>query len=132
MENYIVKFEKYEDEPLIGSIIFYNEQNIQLSKFDFNIDDIKSKNTSNYKTHNEMTLLDKKNIFENFILELNNGINTILEFIYTNGEISIKKINNIITFTLTSMCMGCSFSVTENTELINVFNLINLELENYK
>jgi hypothetical protein len=130
MENYIVKFEKYEDEPLIGSIIFYNEQNIQLSIFDFNIDDIKSKHTSNYNTHNAMTLLDKKNIFENFILELNNGINTRLEFIYTNGEISIKKINNIITFTLTSMCMGCSFSVIENTELINVFNLIKLELEN--
>lgn len=76
-----------------------------------------------------MTLSDKKNIFNNFVLELNNGLNTRLDFIFTNGDISIKKINNIITFTLTAMCLGCSFSVIQNNELINVFNLIKLELE---
>lgn len=137
MENYMIKFEKHEDDdeyesPLSGSILFYNEQNIQLSKFDFNIDDIKSKNVSNYKTHNKMTLANKIKIFNDFVLELTNGLDTRLDFIFTNGEISIEKINDIMTFSLTALCMGCSFSVTINNELINVFNLIKLELDKEK
>jgi hypothetical protein len=130
MDKYLVKYENNEDndednDEIYGSIIFYNENHIKMAQFDINIDDITSIDKNDNEIFNKLNYNNKKNIFKNFVnnLDLNVDENK-LNFIFTNGEINIKVEKNTMIFTLTAMCLGCSFSVIINNDLKNVFKKI--------
>lgn len=132
MDNYQVQISKIDleyDEPndnLYSIVISDKITNNKLASFELDIIDI-SGNSNSYKKFMELTIENKKNIFNNFIDDLIQAkTKTSLNFVMENGERTIKVNNNIITFIISSMTMLCEFNLVITDQLIDEFKKIKM------
>lgn len=130
MENYTAVFILNEDEddddeqinhrfePLnCGVIKFYNENNNIFAEYDVNLNFI-----GNFYENNLLSNEEKKTMFEKFVDDVNLNKNCKINFKQTNGEISIIKNKDIISFIIMGEYYGATFNVKINESMLNVFN----------